>query len=389
MPSYAAMAGSKNDNMNAAKCVNRENSKPPSNKIEKQELKTQNLRWLDSAYEQPTIKVTFQVLLSKGMTIPDYRVVILFGNPLSDWETVLVEMKPMRLDAKIDNGNYVFMVGDLQFPQELMGKTIPYKYVVIKEKGPVSWEYVFYFNQNKITDRCLIVPDVPSFVKYDDVILPENLKDKNFGEEVRKGRSFATRWMLPRPSELDDPNFDFSVAVAKFEQVARAHGYNGTRVFLGNYSLPYNPTAYSVEEEVRKHVRNFLYRLKSYLKDGGDQGKIFRTAIFISLVRKLKYCFNFDSEDYLNVFKAFRFCAGLLFDDPFPATINNEGRVRICEALKELVQDFVNLPVNTNNCQDRGNWVFAIPFIHRWDLPDKSCRDWLKLQNWKSNLRSR
>ena len=289
--------------MNAAKCVTSENLKPPSIKNEKQELKTQNLRRPDSAYEQPTIKVTFQVLLSKGMTIPDSRVVILFGNPLSDWETVLVEMKPMRLDAKIDNGNYVFMVGDLQFPQELMGKTIPYKYVVIKEKGPVSWEYVFYFNQNKIADRCLIVPDVPSFVKYDDVILPENLKDKNFGEEVRKGRSFATRWMLPRPSELDDPNFDL--------------------------------------------------------------------------------------EDYLNVFKAFRFCAGLLFDDSFLATINNEGRVRICEALKELVQDFVNLPVNTNNCQDRGNWVFAIPFIHRWDLPDKSCRDWLKLQNWKSNLRSR
>ncbi len=294
---------------------------------------------------------------------------------------------PFRIDEKY-GFNFDTKVGQLDFPKGLIGKTIPYKYVVVLKGREYLWEYIFY--SHKLADRCLIVPNVStSFAKYDDVILKEDWS--NAHERVRKGRSMATKWMLPRLSELDDAGFDILAAKERFEQVVRAHEPQGTRICIESLSLPYNPNNYSADQEVKFHIKNFLNRLKSYLKqDGQGSGKILKAAVYICLVRKSKYCFEFDLYDYLAIFKAFFDCSEVLFNDGSPLLQVSGGfQEQVCEALKSLVQDFVSLPVGGYECNNRGNWIHAIPYIHRWDLPERNDATWLKLKEWKQNLKYR
>ncbi len=241
-----------------------------------------------------------------------------------------------------------------------------------------------------MADRCLIVPNVSSsFAKYDDVILKEDWS--NAHERVGKGRSVATTWMLPRPSELDDAGFDLWAAKERFEQVVRAHEPQGTKICSESFSYPYNPMYYSAARQVEIHIRNFLRRLKNYLKqERQENGKILKAVIYICLVRKSKYCFTFQLDDYLDIFKVFFNSSEVLFNDGSPLPKVSGGfQEQVCEALKSLVQDFVGVPVYSNDCSNRGNWIYAIPFIHRWDLPERIDATWLKLKEWKQNLKSR
>jgi hypothetical protein len=82
-----------------------------------------------------TIEVKFEVLLSREMNVPGSQLVILFGHPLSDWETPLVAMRPVDVGVEIDDGAYTLMRGQLAVHRSLVGKTIPYKYVVQVNKN--------------------------------------------------------------------------------------------------------------------------------------------------------------------------------------------------------------------------------------------------------------
>ena len=71
--------------------------------------------------------------------------------------------------------------------------------------------------------------------------------------------------MLPRPSELHSPNFDFEAAVERFHLVVKTHGYSGTSLCFGNYpKTKYNPVGCNVKNQVDEHLINFSKILKKY-----------------------------------------------------------------------------------------------------------------------------
>jgi hypothetical protein len=339
--------------------------------------------------QDDTIEVTFEVLLAKEMNLPGSEVVIVFGPPVSDWESEDVLMSKVDLPV-IDKGNFIFLTGVLHLSRDLIGKTIPYKYVV-RAGRTCAWEYIDLPLVTQVVNRCLIVPKVESqFTKFDDAILTDSFCF-DIEAKTRRGREVATTWMLPRPSELDDSNFDFSLALQRFADVIKAHGPNGTKVCIGGYSKPFNPFEYSVENVVRNHLLNFLKRLRTYLKESSEQGKVLRAVLYICLVGNTKTLKIDQFDDFLIIFEAFRTCSEILFDESFlPESICGEVQNELVESMKKIVKDFVALPINNpNTAEVRGNWIFVIPFIHHWDVVDRPDSGWLYLTAWKINLRSR
>jgi hypothetical protein len=374
----------------------------PANKIQKNSV-NQNVRnvqeqkpaqkILKNFQHRPpqgdTIEVTFEVLLAKEMNLPDSKVVIVFGPPVSDWESEDVLMSKVDLPV-IDNGNFIFLTGVLHLSRDLIGKTIPYKYVVRTARKEI-WEHIEIASAYQVVNRCLIVPKVESkFTKFDDAILTYSWCF-DIEAKTRRGREVATTWMLPRPSELDDPNFDFSLALQRFDDVIKAHGSNGTKVCIGGYSKPFNPFEYSVESVVQRHLANFLRRLRTYLKESSDQGKVLRAVLYICLVGNTKTLKIDQFEDFLIIFEAFRTCSEILFDESLlPESIEGDVQIELVESLKKIVKDFVTLPVNSSNTVEvRGDWIYVMPFIHHWDVTERPDSTWLFLAGWKFNVRSR
>ena len=163
------------------------------------------------------IKVTFEVLLSKEMNFPNSKVRILFGKPISDWETQMVEMEV----KEIISAEFVYLTGILTMSRNFQSKNIPYKYIVEKQNGDIVYEHIHAESTNgEVVNRCLSVPSnvKTKFTKFDDVILGENRpKDRPAVHVLQlQGRQTATKWMLPRPSELDDSLFDFNAAFDRF-----------------------------------------------------------------------------------------------------------------------------------------------------------------------------
>jgi hypothetical protein len=309
-------------------------------------------------------------------------VVIVFGDPLSDWKTISVEMcEKTRVES--DTGNSIlYMVGYYSFPKKLIGKTIPYKYVLHQtDTGLAFWESIYPSNNEKIVNRCLIVPSAKlSFAKYDDCILLSNHQNQR-----SKGRSFATAHMLPQSVELDDPKFDFLAALERFEQVVKAHGPGGSKICIDGKSKPFDLAGYDEKEQVRKYIEHLLGLLRTHQKEGQDKGKLLRIAVYICMITSISSTFyQFSLEDYGLIFQSFYDCSALLFQASILPEIGEETRTKICDVLKRLVIDFVARP--TTPVGWKGRWIYAIPFIHHWDLSERADSDWLNLRAWKSSL---
>ena len=334
--------------------------------------------------DDTTIRLRFEVLLSPEMTIPDSRLVICFGPPLSDWNTECVVMSPKS--DKVP-GNYVLMAGVLDFPRRLVGKTIPYKYVVVGDDRPPEWEHIFLAPDTEaIVNRCLIVPDKGSqFSKFDDVIFSKT-------SNKFKGWAVATKLMLPTWKNFTSPDFSLASVLERFEQVLAAHAKR--RICVGKYYLSF---AYkSPGDMVKKQAENWyledcLKQLKVCLdNNNGDMVVLLRLATYICLIRKSSFvAYQFNEELYQLMFRAFNGCSQLLWDDAssLMLSMDRELQDKACEALKLLVTNFVDRKLYEYvEGKDSGNWIYVVPFIHRWDRSNRNDQDWLKLDKWKENL---
>ncbi len=333
-----------------------------------------------------TLKVTFQVLLPRQLTFEGSELVVVPGKPLSDWETVVVVMRPVEVVAGGDGESYTLMVGEAQVDRSFVGKTIPYKYVIKKKNGDLVWEFVHSSSGNELANRCLIIPDVDEFTKFDDVVLRDTC---DFYLSLRKGRDVAAHVMIPQPSVVCyDPNFDFAAALATLQRVMVA--FNEKKVCYGNRSISVFSGSFDAREHVEKHYRNSFNALERLLKDGGaDHGKILRLALYIVLVRyRWRDVRMTLMTDAFVLFEAFRLCTDLLAEDAaLPACVNSDFQCEVAQLLKELVLAFLGeVRKYEPQREDMGHWVYAVPFIHRWDHPDARDSDWLKLREWKNGL---
>ena len=300
-------------------------------------------------HEESDIEVTFEVLLSPEMASFVKNVFIIFGSPLSDWNTQMVQM---RQKENVEPGNYIYLTGTLPLNLKYKSKSIPYKYVVKNEEGNVKWEDINIAASSigGEINRCLVVPDKveSKFTKFDDVILPKGVK--NHLQSQRQGREVATRWMLPSPKDFDDPDFDFEAICERFSLVIKTFGNNGTRLCVGETPRGFfNPSGFSIESVVSKQLKNFFKRFETYL-DENDLGKLLRIALYFCVVSiyqvgNAKFFQIDELGQFLIIFEAFRRCKEML-PNQLPRSIDGDIQGRICDALKKLVQSFVNLPVN-------------------------------------------
>ncbi len=334
------------------------------------------------------IKVIFEVLLAYEMSFPESFLGICFGPPLSDWTPVDVIMSPK-------NGNsgetYTLMTGVFDFPRCLWGMTIPYKYVVFNSWAQCKWEHIHDIpDHGEMKNRCLIVPGVESqFTKFDDVVLSEDQRD--VCDRVTRGRLQAALRMLPRPEDFMDSDFSLSAVLNRFEQVLKA--LVESRVCVDNEcSYKFTPPGYravkaQTETCYMEHCVNCLMHLVG--ENGDNVCLIMRVITYICLIKSRLGDYTFTLDNYQLMFKAFRGCAGQLSDMASMSWLSEDMQAKACDALKLLVRNFLDLKWPRYEDNSQGNWIYVIPFIHRWDLPDRNDTDWLKLDTWKNNLRCR
>lgn len=348
-----------------------------------------------SAYKHQSsdndVIVTFEALLSPELAFPDSQVVIAFGPPLSDWKALMVQMAIKPGTPVIEPGGYRYLTGQLPLCQKFQNKSIPYKYIVMKKGGKLIWENIKFSFEQGTLNRCLMVSDKSgnAFTKFDDVILPEEdfIKTKKSVYQLQRlGRETAMKWMVPRPSDLDDPNFDFKLALKRFHGVVGAFQDNGSRLCVGDEPKhKFNPIGFEIKSCIREYFQNFLSRLGEYLT-AGDDGKTFRTAVYLTMLHDTKHITISDSKSFQLIFQAFRSAKNvLLVTDWQPKSITGEVQLKIVAAMKKLVLDFVGR--RSEDVDVSGNWIYVVPFVDFWDLTEDS--NWLNLGPWKESLRSR
>ena len=231
------------------------------------------------------------------------------------------------------------------------------------------------------------------YIKFDDVILPELTSQDRSANVLQKiGREMAVIWMLPRPKDMVSSNFDFEAALDRFGAVVKSFDSNGMKTCVQDEPRgSHTPKSFQIKPIVERQVKELFQQFKFFLKEQ-DQLKILRTALYLCLLSGSKYLFIHELDQFLPIFEALRLCGELLFDPgQISVTIEGEIQNQVVDALKKLVKDFVNLQVSTwgnENLADRGNWLYAIPFIHQWDLSGEKTINWLHLKTWIQNLRT-
>lgn len=291
-----------------------------ANKFAKQQtvsLATKSLQTHQRLPAEDDIEVTFEVLLSDEMTFPTSKVQIVFGPPLSNWDSPLVEMR-LKEGTPIPE-TLTPLIGVLYLPRQFQSKNIPYKYVVKKSYDFAAWEFIkLDDNEGQRVNRCLLVPSSiqKSFTKFDDVILAQKrLPGCHDSNEYlqRLGREAATNLMLPRPYQIDNPDFDFSAALERFSLVVQTHGWNGTSLCLGDHpKRKFNPVGYDIDKLVEGYLDNFTAMFEKYLEQD-DSAKLLRATLCLLLLsdqRKKKLTFQFC----LKIFEAFSACQDVLFN---------------------------------------------------------------------------
>jgi hypothetical protein len=301
-------------------------------------------------------------------------VYIIIGPPLSDWKCLMVKMT-RKEDAPevIQPGGFVYLTGTLPLHIEFKSKSIPYKYIVMDSNCRATWESIHHSTLKEgEVNRCLVVPDRTEtrFFKFDDVILPKDTQTPSFLQQ--KGREMATKWMLPRPKNFRSSTFDFEQIWGRFELVIKTHGPNGTKLCIGDDPNGYfNPYNYNVDSTAKNLLNNFFKAFGQSVQDKKDNKEILlRMVIFFCLAAAKTKFFSLNMRDqYLALFDIFWRNKDLI-PGHLPESIHGEIQIKIVESLKKIVQDFVDLPINVWSAAeltDSGNWIFVMPFIHRWD----------------------
>jgi hypothetical protein len=209
-----------------------------------------------------------------------------------------------------------------------------------------------------------------------------------------RGRAEAAFRMLPRPEEFMDPDFSLSAVLERFEQVLKAQAE--TRVCLGDerYELFRLSGYIDVKAETEKcYMKQCVDCLMNVLGENSDNVcHIMRVITYICLIKSRLGDYKFTLDNYQLMFRAFRSCTRKFCDDASLSWVpweSGEMQAKACNVLKLLVSSFVDLKQPRSEDNSRGDWIYVMPFIHRWDAPDRNDTEWLKLGTWKSNFRSR
>lgn len=323
------------------------------NASKKGEKSVENLKSYAHDASDDDLTVTFEVLLSPSMSKPDSKVWIAFGPPLSQWDAAMVEMnvKPGTPEI-IEPGKYRYLVGVLPLNRKHQNKSIPYKYVVQGKDGELEWEFIKFAGfGDAILNRCLMVPEKSGkfFTKFDDVILSKDAEEKlrgNIHALQKLGRAEASKWMMPRPIDFDDLDIDFEAALDRFKKVIAAHGNNGTIVCVGDEpKVKFNPSLYKIEISIQNYIDAWFQRLSECLQqEAVDVGKVFRFAIYLTLLWEMKLAQINEKKNLLTIVNAFHQATEFLFQpQEILKSISGELQLRVVESLRKLVQDFVDL----------------------------------------------
>ena len=278
------------------------------------------------------------------------------------------------------------MVGELEYRSDLIGKTIPYKYVVCLQNGEELWEWVHHPSGNgEHANRCLVVPNVENmFVKYDDVVLRD--RTENITHQFDRGRNLAVQCMLPQPLAISqNPDLNFSSVLALFEQVITAH--SNKKICYGEYSQQIS-SGVTIKNDIRCNYQGLVDMLRGFVATSEcDPAAILRLTVYICLLRNLKSdVIEMDPGDVFVFFKAFHLCSVMLVNGGVPSKIGDDFQYEIAQALKRLVNDFIGAKHKYSR-DDVGDWLFAIPFIHCWDNPNTEDMEWLmNIEKWKSDF---
>jgi hypothetical protein len=314
------------------------------------------------------ITVTFEVLLhsSFGNAETD-NIGIVFGPPVSDWKSLMVQMKKKKNCFK--NNDYTYLTGETIL--ENYRDPIPYSYISVKNSKE-NTEFIFLNSSEPIdAKRCLEIPQAAhnSFVKYDDVIFDEESSSKEYLQA--KGREIATKWMLPQPDEITE-TIDFQSLLEKVDTVIHTH--LSPKVFNPTLKKPINFKLENYKNKVslKEYFENIFSNLETHVRNK-FHSEIWKTAVYLTLLGS-KPEFEINQEvHFKQLFNAFKDVGKFL------CTVSQQESSKIAAALKKFVNDFLAFKTKPNNSDQQGfgDWIFVIPLIHHL----KPCSD-----QWLQNL---
>ncbi|XP_053095106.1 E3 ubiquitin-protein ligase rnf213-alpha isoform X3 [Pangasianodon hypophthalmus] len=326
------------------------------------------------------LTIYFHAVLSKDFKFDqnEDRIFIKAGPPISDWEKNLVELSVTR---DLDEHGFLVEGSLLSTKFKAEAVSIPYKYVVYKEKKQkYEFEYIYKMDSNEPTNRCLFVKRhllnaEGEWHQYDDIICAEPSKSvfkriKNtlqFWTEQRKnvieGREIAGRVML-------ETIFDFlrswtDINLRNFiTQLKQFHQIYGNPFVYEEKEKKWSSLNYT-EKDVSNLIKNFMVEhvTPELQKDGSSKKSEYikdpLKAAIIMLYLWKQYDLKLERRELNCLCSAL--CLPNLPKDEFLPFWTNIQESFSC--LKNLPDTLVDL-INTVKGEGMTRWIVAIPLLH-------------------------
>ncbi|XP_061079146.1 E3 ubiquitin-protein ligase rnf213-alpha [Conger conger] len=322
------------------------------------------------------LTIYFHAVLSKDFKFnpKDDRIFLRAGERIGNWESDTTELTVSR-----DLGEHGFFVeGKLVTTKKNASVSIPYKYVVFKDKkSKYVFEYIYKLDSKETTNRCLFVKphllnEEGEWHQYDDIICIEPAKHILSGvfsrvwpdqkKNVVQGRDIAGRIMLETIFDLlsswSEINLkSFLTQLNQFHQV-----YSDPFVFEDTYkkwkSLDYG------EEQVNSLLKQVvLERVTPQLaKESSERGVFIKDplkAAVIVLYIWTKYKIRLDNRELSQLCRAL--CLPKLPKDDF--VVYWRDFVTSFSHIKNL-SERVRVLVDQVKTKDMPHWVPAVPLLH-------------------------
>ena len=225
-----------------------------------------------AAKDYSNVSVHFHVLASPtpkfDLETRD-RLYVSFGQPVSDFDALEVELSPVRTPYT-ERVGLQYYTGEYFLPKELRGRYIPYTYLVWENgKKKLQWESVGF----KDDTRCLVVAEGrESYHQYDDVVF---LEPNGHHERVGMRQKASLAMMSPI-----DPTFisreGIIPALSKVNEILSSHK-SDSMLLLGKDGIPsghLNDNNYK-RETVAKHFHTSLTQRFVEQRRMGVQASLF------------------------------------------------------------------------------------------------------------------
>lgn len=321
------------------------------------------------------LTIYFHAVLSKDFKFDpgEDRIFIRAGSCIGKWEDNAAELFVTR-----DLGEHGFLVeGSLPASKKAVSESIPYKYVVYRNKKETyDYEYIYKMDSTHPTNRCLFVKpnlinDDGDWHQYDDIICAEpsksvlkRIKDA-FWPDQRKnliqGREIAGNIMLETIFDLlrswTVTNLrSFMIQLTQFMQV-----YGEPFVYEEKvkkwYSLQYG------EEDVKRLLKEFMLAdvIPQLLKDGDRKSRYIQdplraAAVMVYVWRQ--YRIGLENSELHQLCTAL--CLPKLEKDTF---LQYWAEFSQDVSILSLPETLVIL-INTMKRLGMTRWIMALPLLH-------------------------